>query len=133
MPIIMTNVSRSRRIWMNSLPTIVQNRRQLNSCSFTAAPPFFPVGRRCCAAKISGQSGSFALPDVWEFSLKIVLCRFHQTDEHVLQPGFDWLPVIRAGHPGTDSFAQSCRVASAHMQRCAKRDDLFHAGLAADF
>ena len=34
MPTIMPNVSRSRRIWMNSLPTIAQNRRQLNSCSF---------------------------------------------------------------------------------------------------
>jgi hypothetical protein len=28
-PIIMPNVIRSRRIWMNSLRTIAQNRRQL--------------------------------------------------------------------------------------------------------
>ena len=49
------------------------------------------------------------------------------------RPGFDLLPAIRAGHPRLDAGAQFLRVAPADVQRRAERDDLFHAGLAADF
>jgi len=41
MPIIIANVTRSRRIWMNSFTTTAQNRRQLNAYCFTASPGCF--------------------------------------------------------------------------------------------
>ena len=67
------------------------------------------------------------------FSSKIVLRGFHQADEHVLQARFDFLPAIRAGHPRADAGAQFFRVAPAHVQRRAERDDLLDARQLADF
>src|SRR5665213_1380311 len=126
MPSIMANVSRSRRIWMNSFATMAQNRCQLN---FTSNyPSRLNLGSTRALARFGGRlvrqnnggkgstrgasncaRGGRAPQNGLKRSRVIVLCGFHQADENVFQSRLNLFPVILARDQRTHARAQFFR------------------------
>src|SRR4051812_16849517 len=107
MPTIIPNVTRSRRIWMNSFSTIAQSRRSEKWVMGIAQAACLHSEWLRLAAGESAASGRSrdagwrpALPGPG--SCEVVLCRFHQADEHVLEAGADFFPFVAVVAHGGD-------------------------------
>ena len=134
MPTIMPNVSRSRRIWMNSLHDNRPEPPPVELCSFTMMNPFRNMQSTCSRrCRVAGKERCAADDDLQivheklSLAVSIRLMNTSSSPDSICSQRY--APVIH----GRDAGAQFFRVAPADVQRRAKRDDLFHAGQAADF